>query len=283
MVKQEKNLVKRLRNKYRLVILNDETFEEKVSLKLSRLNVFLVVTIASIILVGGTIFLIAFTPLREYIPGYASTELRRKAVELNWKTDSLEYQLALNERYFENIRNIINGNPIDPVIHTSSDSAKVTGELNPEISSADSSLRVMVEEEERFNITNSPDESLVNFSFMAPVKGLLTGTFDKSLKHYGVDVTAKKNTPIKASLGGSVVFSEWTSESGYVIIIQHTKELLSVYKHNSALLKRVGDYVQTGEAIAIIGNSGENSTGPHLHFELWHRGNPVNPQNYISF
>jgi len=283
MAKQQKNIVKRLRNKYRLVILNDETFEEKVSVKLSRLNVFLVVTIAGIILVGSTIFLIAFTPLREYIPGYASTELRRNAVQLAQRSDSLEYHLLLNQRYFDNIRNIINGNPIDPVQHTSSDSNKVSGELNPEISSADSSLRVIVEEEERFNISNSPDESLVNFSFMAPVKGLLTSTFEKNVGHFGVDITAPRNTPIKACLGGTVIFAEWTSESGYVMLIQHTKEILSLYKHNSALLKKVGDRVQTGEAVAIIGNSGENSTGPHLHFELWHRGNPVNPQDYISF
>jgi murein DD-endopeptidase MepM/ murein hydrolase activator NlpD len=283
MREKQKNIVKRLRSKYRLVILNDETFEEKVSLKLSRLNVFLVVTIAAIILVGSTIFLIAFTPLREYIPGYASTELRRNAVELSIKADSLEQQLAFNQSYYENIRNIINGNPIDPAGHSGSDSATVNGELNPPPSEAISSLRQIVEEEERFNINNTVDENLVNFSFMAPVKGLLSSLFDKNAKHFGVDVTAKKNTPIKACLAGNVVFAEWTAESGYVLIIQHTKELISVYKHCSALLKRVGDNVQTGEAVAIIGNSGENSTGPHLHFELWHRGTPVNPQDYISF
>lgn len=283
MAKTQKNLVKRLRNKYRLVILNDESFEEKISLKLSRLNVFLVVTIAAILLVGGTIFLIAFTPLREYIPGYASTDLRRRTVELVSKTDSIERQMAYNQAYFDNLKNILNGRPVDPVSHVNEDSAKVAGELNPAASEADSSLRQIVEEEERFNISNTPDENLMNFSFMAPVKGLLTSVFDKSQSHYGIDVTAKKNTPIKACLTGNVIFAEWTSESGYVLVIQHSKELISLYKHCSALLKKPGETVQTGEAVAIIGNTGENSTGPHLHFELWHRGIAVNPQNYISF
>jgi murein DD-endopeptidase MepM/ murein hydrolase activator NlpD len=118
---------------------------------------------------------------------------------------------------------------------------------------------------------------------MAPVKGLLTSKFDKGVQHYGVDITAKKNTPVKSCLAGTVIFAEWTTETGYVMIIQHTRELISVYKHCSALLKKPGDYIQTGQAVAIIGNSGETSTGPHLHFELWHQGNPVNPESYISF
>jgi murein DD-endopeptidase MepM/ murein hydrolase activator NlpD len=283
MAKKTKTVISRLRNKYRLVVLNDETFEEKVSLKLSRLNVFLVLTIASILLVGSTILLVAFTPLREYIPGYASTELRRATLDLTLKTDSLETQLAYSTQYLANIKNIINGNPVDPTSEHVSDSAGTTGTLDPGISAADSTLRKTVEEEERFNISNTPDQNLAGFSFMAPVKGLLTSTFDKALPHYGVDVTSKKNTPIKSCLAGTVIFAEWTTETGYVMIVQHGRELISVYKHCSALLKKPGNYVQTGQAIAIIGNSGETSTGPHLHFELWHQGNPVNPQNYISF
>lgn len=283
MAKKTKTVINRWRNKYRLVVLNDETFEEKVSLKLSRLNVFLVLTIAAIMLIGSTILLVAFTPLREYIPGYASTELRRKAVLLTLKTDSLETQLQYNTQYLENIRNIVNGNPIDPISHSAKDSATSNGNLNSQISPADSSLRNAVEEEEKFNISNSADQNLAGFSFMAPVKGIITSDFDKSQTHFGVDVTAKKNTPIKSCLAGTVVFSEWTTETGYVIIIQHGRELLSVYKHCSALLKKSGDYVQTGQAIAIIGNSGETSTGPHLHFELWHQGNPANPKDYILF
>lgn len=283
MAKKSKAVIKRWRNKFRLVVLNDETFEEKISLKLSRLNVFLVLTIASILLVGSTILLIAFTPIREYIPGYASTELRRKAVLLTVRADSLESQLRYNNWYIENIRNVLNGKPMDPIDLNDADTIPVEGNMTPGVSEADSSLRNLVEEEERFNISNSPDQNLARFSFMAPVKGLLTSTFDAGQQHYGVDITANKNTPIKACLAGTVIFAEWTSETGYVLVVQHNKELISIYRHCSALLKNVGDLVQTGQAIAIIGNSGENSTGPHLHFELWHRGNPVNPQNYIAF
>lgn len=272
-----------MRNKYRLVVLNDETFEEKVSLKLSRLNVFLVLSTAAIMLIGSTILLVAFTPLREYIPGYSSTELRRNSLKLAYQTDSLQQVLAYNEKYLANIKNIINGKPEDPMDLDLTDSSAATGELNPTISEADSSLRQIVEEEERFNVGSNPNASLLNLSFIAPVKGLITSSFNKNDNHFGVDITARKNTPIKASMNGTVVFADWTTEAGYVILIQHNDELISAYKHCSALLKKSGDYVQTGEAIAIIGNSGEHSTGPHLHFELWHEGNPVNPENFISF
>jgi murein DD-endopeptidase MepM/ murein hydrolase activator NlpD len=234
-------------------------------------------------LIGSTILLIAFTPLREYIPGYASTELRRKAVELTLRTDSIELVLAANERYLQNINNVIAGRPLDDLTLKVSDTAEATGNLTPKISEADSSLRQIVEEEERFNISNKPDAGLLNISFMAPVKGVISSSFNKTENHFGVDITARKNTPIKACMTGTVVFADWTTQSGYVVIVQHSKEILSVYKHCSALLKKQGDYVQTGEALAIIGNSGEHSTGPHLHFELWHLGNPVNPESYISF
>jgi murein DD-endopeptidase MepM/ murein hydrolase activator NlpD len=283
MEKRKRGLLKRLRNKYRLVVLNDETFEEKVSLKLSRLNVFLVISTAAILLVGSTILLVAFTPLREYIPGYASTELRRQAVDLNRRTDSLQQVLAYNEKYLLNVQNIISGNPVDPIDRDLTDSTKVEGDLNPKTSKADSTLRKYVEEEDKFNISNQKNATLTGFSFMAPVKGLVSSEFDPNKDHFGIDVTARKNTPIKTCISGTVIFADWTTETGYVLLVQHTREIISVYKHCSALLKKQGDYVQTGEAIAIIGNSGENTSGPHLHFELWHEGNPVNPENYISF
>ena len=283
MEKKQKGFFKRLRNKYRLVVLNDETFEEKVSLKLSRLNVFLVLTTVAVLLIGSTILLVAFTPLREYIPGYASTELRRKAVELTVRTDSLQQVLAYNERYLKNIQNIINGKPVDPIDRDITDSTKVQGDLTPNVSDADSSLRKFVEEEDRFNIANKPNASLVNFSFIAPVKGLISSGYNVNESHYGVDVTSRKNTPIKSCMSGTVVFADWTTKAGYVVVVQHAQEILSVYKHCSALLKKEGDFVQTGQAIAIIGNSGEHTSGPHLHFELWHEGNPVNPESYIPF
>lgn len=279
--KRSKRIVIKLKNKYRLVILNDDTFEEKLSLKLSRLNVFLVFGTLAIVLIVLTSLLIAFTPLREYIPGYASTSLRREAFQLNLKTDSIETQLAYQHKYLENIKRIMNGEDPEEIEIMDTSGVTSTIDLNTHISESDSLLRAYVENEDRFNLGKKTE--LSNFSFFAPVKGIISGNYDVKTDHFAVDVVAAKNSAIKSCLDGTVILSQWTTETGYVIIVQHRENLLSVYKHNSALLKKQGDAVRAGEAIAIIGNSGEQSTGPHLHFELWYEGIPVNPENYISF
>lgn len=281
----QKKIAYKLRNKYRLVILNDDTFEEKLSLKLSRLNVFFIVGFMIIFLITATTLLIALTPLREYIPGYSSTALRRKAFELTLTTDSLERQIGYNERYLLNIRNILEGKPTINFADTSMSDSLVKVQLNRSISREDSMLRLMVEEEEQFNLAagNTKDISFTNLSFFSPVKGLITNDFNPQENHLGVDIVARKNEIIKSCQDGIVIFSEWTSETGYTLIIQHRGNFISVYKHNSSLLKEQGETVRAGEPIAIIGNSGELTTGPHLHFELWYDGNPVNPENYISF
>ncbi len=275
----------KLRNKYRLVILNDDTFEEKLSLKLSRLNVFFIVGFAMIFLIASTILLIAFTPLREYIPGYSSTTLRQRALNLVRTSDSLQQQLTYNERYLLNIRNIIEGKPAINFNDSLLSDSTVKAELNREISAEDQALREFVEEEERFNLNtrNKGALSPVNFSFFTPVKGIISNSFDPNEGHLGLDIVARKNEVIKAVQDGIVIFAEWTAETGHVIIVQHPGEFLSVYKHNSSLLKTQGELVKAGEPVAVIGNSGELSTGPHLHFELWYNGNPVNPQSYINF
>ena len=283
MEKKKKKYLNKLRSKFRLVILNDETFEEKVSLKLSRMNVFVFFGGSLIILVIAMITLIAFTPLREYIPGYASTELRREALTLAIKADSLQRQLALNNQQLQSIQNIING--VVPLGETDT----VT-ELNIEKPDADAldasekenDLRTFVEEEDQFNLPIN-QSALSHFSFFTPVKGIITSPYNLKDNHPAVDVVAKKNAPVKSCLSGTVLMAEWTSQTGYVMVIQHNQNLISIYKHNSALLKNQGDLVRTGEVIAIIGNSGEQSTGPHLHFELWHMGIPVNPENFIAF
>lgn len=281
----QKSLSQKLRNKYRLVILNDDTFEEKLSLKLSRLNVFFIVGFLFVFLITATALLISLTPLREYIPGYSSTALRRKAFELSLATDSLERQLQYNQRYLLNIKNIIEGKPVVNFADTAMSDSMVTAELSKTVSKEDSMFRLMVEEEEQFNLasTNRDEITLKNFSFFTPVKGLITNPFNPRENHLGVDVVARKNEVVKSCQDGIVVFSEWTAETGYALMIQHRGNFISVYKHNSSLLKEQGENVKAGEPIAIIGNSGELTTGPHLHFELWYDGNPVNPENYISF
>lgn len=283
--KESKKLITKLRNKYRLVILNDDTFEEKLSFKLSRLNVFVVSGLSVILLIAGTTLLIAFTPLREYIPGYSSTALKRDAIRLAQVTDSLENQLNYNSLFLQNIQGVINGQePLDLSDDQVVDSLNQS-RINLGISKDDSLLRKMVEEEEQFNI---PVESrrrlnLESLNFFIPIKGLVTQAFNPEEEHLGIDIVAKENEVIKATQDGRVIFAEWTAETGYVMIIQHAEKFISVYKHNSALLKSQGQDVSSGEPIAIIGNSGELSSGPHLHFELWYNGYAVDPQEYISF
>ncbi len=283
--KKEKNaFTEKLRSKYRLVILNDDTFEEKLSLKLSRLNVFFVLGVAVIVLISSTVLLIALTPLKEYIPGYSSTQLRRQAIELQLSADSVKTELAYNQRYLLNLKNIINGNPIHDYSDTTISDSIIQYELNRQISHRDAELRALVEEEEKFNLLSQSDKIPVGSgSFFNPIKGLITDSFSLEKTHLGIDIVGKPNEIIKSIQDGIVVFTDWTAEGGYVLLIQHPADYISVYKHNSALLKQQGSLVKAGEPIAIIGNSGEQSTGPHLHFELWYRGNAVNPTDYLAF
>ncbi|MCP4977101.1 MAG: M23 family metallopeptidase [Maribacter sp.] len=284
-VKKRKDIKRKLLHKYRLVILNESTFEEKISFKLSRLNVFVTGTLCIIGLIGLTILLIAFTPLREYIPGYSSTKLKRQATELTYKTDSLVNTLNYTNKYLDNIRMVLRGDIENTEINRDSlfeqfklDPSSV--DLNP--IKEDSMLRAEVALEDKYNLfeRNSDKSNLVLFP---PLSGTLSEHYNREKKHYAVDVVAPKDTPIKAVSNGIVIFAEWTTETGYVIIIEHKDGLLSVYKHNGSLSKSQGDIVRTGEVIASVGNTGEFTTGPHLHFELWDNGNPVNPLDFIDF
>ena len=277
---------KKWRFKYRFVVLNSETFEERLAFNMSRLNVFLLTCVSLTLLIGGTTLIIAFTPLREYIPGYTSTNIRRQMVNLNQLSDSLKIKLDSRERYLQNIRNIIEGVPVDTTNFYVPENISVQNDGAVERVYEDSMLRERIESEDRFNFfsSESPDNLTVEkLLFFKPVDGLVTQSFNADEKHYGVDVVSKENELIKSTLGGIVVFSSWTSETGNVIAIQHVNNFVSIYKHNSALLKQQGETVTVGESIAIIGNSGKWSSGPHLHFELWHNNQAVNPENYILF
>jgi len=277
---------KRWRFKYRFVILNSETFEERLSFTMSRLNVFLFVCVSLTILIGGTTLIIAFSPLREYIPGYTSTNIRRQMVSLNHLSDSLKTELNSRERYLRNIRNIIEGSPVDTTTFYAPENISIHSDGSVQKIHEDSMLRERIESEDRFNFfssDNAAGSSVEKLLFFKPVTGLVTQSFNADEEHYGVDVVSKENELIKSVLGGIVVFSSWTSETGNVIAIQHANNFISIYKHNSALLKQQGESVAVGESIAIIGNSGKWSSGPHLHFELWHNNKAVNPENYILY
>jgi len=281
----KKKLQKKLLHKYRLVVLNEDTFEERFAVKLTRLNVFFLSSLAAIILVILTTLLIVFTPLREYIPGYSSTALQKQALDLDSKTDSLLKSINMNDAYINSLKSVLRGEVSAVVINKDSIFKAAQAdtdvlELNP--SKADSLLREKVRNEDKYNLFESAT-SVKDFVFFPPVNGSISSGFEPNEKHFAVDIVVPTNTPVKATSDGRVLFASWTSDAGYVIIIDHGDELVSVYKHNSSLTKSQGDFVRSREVIAISGASGELSTGPHLHFELWSNGTPLNPTNFIDF
>ncbi|WP_445958158.1 M23 family metallopeptidase [Yeosuana sp.] len=278
-------IARKLLDKYRLVVLNEDTFEERISFKLNRLNVFVLVSLSVIILIVLTTVLIAFTPLREYIPGYSSTTLKRQATELNYKTDSLQQVITMNERYYSSIKKVLQGDVSTLDLNKDSIIQAVKLEANQvdfHPISEDSLLRQKVDKEDKYNLFESAT-SATNFVLFPPVNGPISAPYNVKEKHYAVDIVVAKDTPVKATADGVVIFAEWTASTGYVIIIEHSYGLISAYKHNASLTKSQGDLVKAGEVIATAGSSGELSTGPHLHFELWNDGYPINPTNFIDF
>ena len=273
----------KLFHKYRFVIMKDSSFEEKLSVKLTRINVIAFVGTLVFLCFFSTMLLIAYTPLSEYVPGKSSIEVQKSLIALNIKSDSLEAILVSRSIYLENINKIINGEELV----TPENYAEITNTQIPisfEKSKEDSLFRVKVEAEDKSSIykKDKPNNN-TTLMFFTPLTGLISDGYNNKTKHFGIDLVAKEKSRISSVLEGTVIISHWAYETGYVIGVQHKNDYLSFYKHNSVLLKSVGDYVNAGDHIAIIGNSGELSSGPHLHFELWHKGTPVNPENYISF
>jgi len=276
--------IDKIKDQYRLTIFNDSTFQSVWSIKLSRLKVFTIVSVASSIIVILVTFLISATGLREYIPGYPDAKQRQMMVDTALKVDSLEVELAKRDEFFKGIKAIISGEtPEDNiVVDTSSGLYDVSfNEYNHDSVFQDNLLAEQLSLSIQSNTRKKTELSEIHL--YVPVKGIVTNHFNMSTDHFGVDLVSDPNARISTVLDGTVIFSGWTLETGYVMYIQHDADLVSVYKHNAELLKSTGDKVKAGEAIAIIGNSGELSTGPHLHFELWYRGNAINPEQYIDF
>jgi murein DD-endopeptidase MepM/ murein hydrolase activator NlpD len=276
----------KIRHKYRLSIYRDETYEEVLNFKLSRLNVFTLTGIATLVFLAVVVSLIAYTPIREFIPGYPDENTLRNIVLNDKRLDSLEMELNRRDRYFDNMRAIISGE--EP---NNYDNKADTGERYESItftrSSEDSIIRQLFEEESEYDLSvfnrRGKIGSISQLHFFPPVKGIVTNSFQATKSHYGTDIVSGADEAVKSTLDGTVTMATWTLETGWVIQVQHSNNLISVYKHNAELLKRAGDYVKAGEPIAIIGNSGELTTGPHLHFELWYNGVALNPEDYILF
>ena len=282
--KSFKNKIVNFFNKtFRLVVINDETLEEEGFLKLSRSNIII---LASVLLVSAFVIsfcIIVYSPLNKHLPGKSSELVQKELVTLALKSDSLASALSISSLYLSNIESIIKGDSINFEYLDDSLNKIDNSEINFFKSKEDSLLRIRVEREDQSSINLNSQRKSKQFLFFPPIEGFISDSFNLKTNHYGIDLVAKTGTKIKSIGEGTVVVSDWNPQTGYVLGIQHSENFISFYKHCSVLLKNVGDIITTGENIAIIGNSGELSSGPHLHFELWKSGAPLDPSLYISF
>jgi len=274
----------KLLDQYRMIIVNEKTFEEQFYFRLSRLNLIILLILLISSIMAGTFFLISSTPLKEFIPGYSSSELRLEAIKNTFLLDSIIDVTKKQDKFLESIKSALLGENDEIIIE----------EYKPQISQVerdeyfvdqvkeDSILRDRVIQEDKYNFTRSSQTNLIDLLF-PPAKGEISQSFDPDSEHYGIDIALSENSPVKSILDGRVIFAEWTSETGNVLIIKHSRELTSIYKHNASLFKKQGDLVSTGEVIATAGNTGKFSTATHLHFELWLSGYAVNPIDFINF
>ena len=284
----------RLQHQYRLVVMNDETFEEVGSYRLTWMNVYIALSVFLVLIITIIILLFAFTPVKRYLPGYTTTTKNGDLYKIEKRIIALEKEVNAREIYLKSVRNALTNNVEYNVEKTDgeedgnqlAESSKEKIETNAE----DYQLRREVErgkfagnDGEITSNIGTVNRSIDQMFFIPPLKGTTSAGFRPDKKHYGIDIVAPRNTAIKAVADGVVITSDWTYDTGNVIAVQHENNIISFYKHNSVLLKKVGSFVKAGEAVAIIGNTGELTDGPHLHFELWYNGNPVNPAEYVNF
>ena len=283
--KENKGFFKKLFNDYKVVVSSEDTFEEKFAFKASKINVFVLMLVYSVILISFTISIVFFTQLRELVPGYSSSDLLNRAIYLTQKTDSLERQIELNNKFYKSIEDVLSGKT-DEFIER--DNIPIDSSLNEKNffsispNSEDSILRNYVDSQDKFNLTKN-ELVIENKMFFSPIKGEITQAFNFEENHFAIDIAADIGTPVKSILDGKILFSEWSVDTGHVIIVDHGDNIVSVYKHNSKSLKEQNDFVQAGEVIAYSGNQGSLSSGPHLHFELWKNGTPIDPEPLLNF
>jgi murein DD-endopeptidase MepM/ murein hydrolase activator NlpD len=286
-LKSRRTISSWLTNRYLLIIRNEENFAEKTTLSFNYAKLIVILFGLLIVLLFGSLYLSRTLLAQWFDPRHELIVVDRYLVTLADKVDSLENEVRRKDQFIQSVKRVLNGD-------TSGDDTTRMAVVNPGMSGArqplaaiDSQFRTEFEAGELafLTVNRSNVRNIIGFEdfFYPPIKGIVTRRFDLKIDHFGVDIVSGSNEPIKAVSDGMVIFSDWTQESGNVVAIQHRGNLISVYKHNSALLKRVGNYVNSGEVIAIIGNSGELTTGPHLHFELWYNGKPINPEEFISF
>jgi len=282
--RQHKSFWKRVKFKYKLTFFNESTLEDVWSFRLSQLHVFIYICVFAFVLIAFTSFIIILTPIRNYLPGYLDVEVRKEILHNALRADSLEERVAVQSRYLENLSAILSGNVVIDSIMTNDSVSYVNANYDIPRSDREAAYISRFEEEERYNLTalnSNPVQT--DMFFYKPLNGIVSSAFDAEMRHYGIDLTSAPKTSVLATLEGTVIYIGFDPKYGNVISLQHKNDFISIYKHNDVLLKNVGERVVAGEAIAIVGNTGVLSTGPHLHFELWHKGAPVNPEEYIVF
>lgn len=280
-----KRILKKMNDRYRLVFLNDGTFEEKFSFRLTRWNLFILFGSITILLFVSSFFIISNTGLRYWVKGYTDVHDERLLYYTQLRLDSQDRALQQYDLWLTNFQKILTGEDIeDYKMDTADFSSRKYDTIQLRRSPEDSILRVEFSEADPYAITRrTKPGSAHGFLFFPPLKGTVINGFNPITRHYAVDIASRQNEAVKATLNGTVIMAAWAAETGWTILLQHSDNMISVYKHNSALLKKQGEYVRAGEPIAIYGGTGRMSSGPHLHFELWYHGNPVDPQDYMVF
>lgn len=269
--------------KYKLTIVNENTLEEVVGLHVSKLNGISVLLSVLTVLFLIASLIVAFTPLRNYLPGYMNSEIRAQVVDNALRVDSLQQLVERQNLYIMNIQDIFRGDVKADTIQSIDSLTTLRQDSLMERTKREEEFRKQYEEKEKYNLTTRTAMSADGLNFHCPTRGIVSSSFNAEQKHYGTDIAANPGESVLATLDGTVILSTYTAETGYVIQVQHRQDFVSTYKHCGSLLKKEGDTVKGGEAIALVGNTGQLSTGPHLHFELWHRGRAINPEIYIVF
>ena len=283
--KKKKRLwIQNLLNRYRMVVINETTFEERFFVRISQFNIIVLIILFVTFITIGSFFLVAYTPLKEFIPGYTSLSIRKEAIRNTFLLDSLSVEFQKQDRFIKSMKSALTGE-----IDWEENSLLIAKDQLPELlnsdnamTEADSLLRLEVIQEDKYNVIPN-DLSNVKYLLYSPAAGPISQKYDVNKRHFAVDIALEEHAPVMAVAHGTVIFAEWTAETGHVIIIKHDYGLLSVYKHNSYLEKSQGDLVKAGEVIAKAGNTGKLSTGWHLHFELWMNGYSVDPTDFIEF
>ena len=281
--KKIKKLKKSQNNSYRLAVMKEDSYQEKFALSLSKRNIFLITFSITFFIILITSLIIFYTPIREYIPGYDTSKIRSQAIKNLEKIDSLMTSLQKNEQFMESFSNTLQGKRFDNKYENNSLNKEIDlSELEINIRIEDSILRSIVESEDKFNVIEN-ENNQISMDLIAPANGFISEGFNLANKHYGVDIVLKQRSSVKAISEGIVLFSDWTLSTGYNVVIYHKNKLVSIYKHNESVKVEKGDFVQSGQIIALSGNTGELTTGPHLHLEIWDSQGPLNPENLIKF